>query len=139
MSSAERKGPGESRRAGADTPAGLPWDEREGEADATPASASDEENYGPADRLGRAQRLAAARGIGPGSNRRADQDELVAMLQQPPADSPAGSLEEVSARPGEVPSLHSDRSLYALWISLALTVLAVVALGIWAIFLRKPF
>ena len=142
MSSAERKGPGESRRDGAETPTGLPWDEPpEGEADASPATPAthDDENFGPADRLGRAQRLAAARGIATGAGRRADQEELLAMLQQPPAEPPPSSLDDVTARPGEVPSLHSDRSLYALWISLAITVLAVVALGVWAVFLRKPF
>ena len=147
MSAAERRGPGDPRsggRAGAPSASGASGQGPSARSAARGAIGHDQdddepESFGPDDRLARAQRLAAARGIVTGSTRKADQDELLAALQGPLPEPQPASLEDVRAAPGEVPMLHSDRSLYFLWVSLALVVIIVAALGTWVMFLRQPF
>lgn len=136
MSSADRRGP--------PGPPGRPQQPKPIEEDADPP---DEElgssTYGDGppgeDRLARAQRLAAARGIVTGASPRSDSDELLAMLAEPPPEDEGSGEELPVVRPGEVPQLRSDRPLWIFWGVLVLVLVAVGALGTWAVFFSKPY
>jgi hypothetical protein len=66
-------------------------------------------------------------------------DALLSALSAPHEDAMPVSLDEVQAAPGEVPTLHSDRVLYVMWFALVGALVAGLAVGLWAVFLRQPY
>ena len=67
-----------------------------------------------------------------------EREALIAQLSRPPAE-PSDPLADVQAAPGEVPRLHSDAGLQAMWIAIALSLVVAAAFGVWAVFLRQPW